>query len=178
MRLPEIQDATLAILGRVCRYFAERPNPNVLFFLKGGMAYEILRQNKFPLDIDPAAGNDFDTILLINPQLEPTAFNALLTELREAIFSISKGTISDVSLRGSVLGALDSNGMAIANKPDGYKYDTQPFIITREDDYGVREISMNISLISIFLNFVSVYNNIPTPSSIRPARPVLCILDD
>jgi hypothetical protein len=116
------------------------------------MAYEILRQNKFPLDIDPAAGNDFDTILLINPQLEPTAFNALLTELREAIFSISKGTISDVSLRGSVLGALDSNGMAIANKPDGYKYDTQPFIITREDDYGVREISMNISLISIFLN--------------------------
>jgi hypothetical protein len=152
MQLPEIQVATLTILGHICNFIRAKSDPNILFFLKGGMAYEILRQDKFPLDIDPAAGNDFDTILLINPQLEPAAFNALLAELRETIYRISIDILSNSTLRGSVLGALDSNHIAIANIPPEYRYDTQPFIITKDDNYWAKGTPMNLSLISIYLN--------------------------
>ena len=150
MQLIEVQKAALTILGRICTYFTERPNPNVLFFLKGGMAYDILRQgNTLPLTIDPHAGNDFDTILLINPELGPAEFNALLAELREVIFHISKDTISDEPLRGHVLGELDARGIPLGTPViPGYDHDTHPFLISKIDSYK----DMNLSLISIFLN--------------------------
>ena len=155
MQLPIIQHATLTILGRICDHFAGRPNPNVLFFLKGGMAYEILRQGAtFPLTIDPSAGNDFDTILLINPELEPAEFNAILVELREVIYDKSVKIMSEESLRSQVLAELDDRGIPVGEIPPGNQHkETHPFVIRKNDDYWAGGfIPMNLSLISIFLN--------------------------
>jgi len=156
-----VQDTALTILANICGYFSNKTaivtrfnalergiikEDDFLFFLKGGMAYEILRQDKFPLDIDPRAGNDFDTILLINPQLEPAVFDTLKTMLQTDIHTECEIIVRDPGLQDTI-----SYNFTSRKIPTGSKF-SKPLLVTDPHEIYEGATSMNINLISIFLN--------------------------
>jgi hypothetical protein len=145
MRSPIIQDATLYILARICGFLSSIMNNNCYFCLKGGMAFEILHQNKFPLDINPDAGNDFDTILLINPELTTEQFNYIKTYLKSQLGYLFDNLFSNKMLTDSVKTECIAKGIPLAS-PE------KPFFTRTDNDYWADGKPMNIDLISIFLN--------------------------
>ena len=170
-----LQNISLSILANICGYFSDKATivtnfnalgkgiikeDDFLFFLKGGMAYEILHQNKFPLDIDPRAGNDFDTILLINPALEPAVFDALKSKLKKDIFTRCIFIVGNPSFQIQMIEYLDGNKIPVnsssassssassssATPPREYYFNEHPFSIINQEHFW------DIDLMSIFLN--------------------------
>jgi len=151
MKLNIIQNISAYILAEICSDLSTVENDNRFkFCLKGGMAYEILRQDRFPLeDLDPNAGNDFDTILLINPDLDPSFFEVTKILLRTRIYDLINGLLSSEELRFPVRLECASKGVPLNTASVS---PTFPFTVKEVIDYRPGGMRMNIDLISIFLN--------------------------
>jgi hypothetical protein len=151
MKLNIIQNTSARILAEICSDLSTVENNNrFLFCLKGGMAYEILRQDRFPLeDLDSTAGNDFDTILLINPELDPSFFEVTKILLRTRIYDLINGLLSSEELRFPVLLECLSKMIPLNTTVVS---STNPFTVKEVIDYRSGGMQMNIDLISIFLN--------------------------
>ena len=151
MKLNIIQNTSASILAEICSDLSTIENNNrFLFCLKGGMAYEILRQGRFPLeDLDSTAGNDFDTILLINPELDPSFFEVTKILLRTRIYDLINGLLSSEELKIPVLLECLSKNIPLNTTVVS---STNPFTVKEVIDYRPGGMQMNIDLISIFLN--------------------------